>query len=109
MSTLYQLHSTMDNLRASTEQLAVTWNSGDSLLLLGTTVAYIDWLQAYLTDNDIEQVAGIFALADDIAQLNETAMAALNLKDKLIAILTDNDWVTMTLDKQFDKVVTIAL
>ena len=109
MSTLYQLHSTMDNLRASTEQLAVTWNSGDSLLLLGTTVAYIDWLQAYLTDNDIEQVAGIFALADDIAQLNETAMAALNLKDKLIAILTDNEWVTMTLDKQFDKVVTIAL
>ena len=109
MSTLYQLHSTMDNLRASTEQLAVTWNSGDSLLLLGTTVAYIDWLQAYLTDNDIEQVAGIFALTDDIAQLNETAMAALNLKDKLIAILTDNEWVTMTLDKQFDKVVTIAL
>ena len=50
MATLYQLHCTMDTLRRSTEQMASTWHAGDSIILLGATVAFIDWFNAYLGD-----------------------------------------------------------
>ena len=132
MATLYQLHSTMDILRRSTEQMALTWRAGDSILLLGTTVAFIDWLNAYLGDIEeieIEDIAGIYALAEDVAQLNQNTTAKLNLSAKLTAILSDSEWVTMTQDTninqanmddadvhntnvndiKFDKVITIAL
>ncbi|MBP6496645.1 MAG: hypothetical protein KA291_09225 [Psychrobacter sp.] len=112
MATLYQLHSSMDTLRRSTEQMALSWQAGDNLLLLGTTVAYIDWLNAYLGDIEnmqIETIAGIYALADDVAQLHENTVAKLNLTTKLTGILSDTEWVTMTQDSRFDKVVTIAL
>lgn len=109
MATLYQLHSSMDRLRRSTEQMAQTWCAGDSIILLGTTAAFIDWLHAYLNDSDIEGIASICALAEDVAQLGEQTNAKLKLTTKLTGILTDNEWVTMTQDPQFDKVVTIAL
>lgn len=109
MATLYQLHSTMDNLRRSTDQLALTWRRGDSILLLGTTVAFIDWLKAYLAEKDIEGVTSIYALADDISQLGDDTATKLNLKTKISASLTDAEWVKLTQDSQFDKVVTIAL
>ncbi|OLF38374.1 hypothetical protein [Psychrobacter sp. Cmf 22.2] len=109
MATLYQLHSTMDRLRRSTEEMALTWRAGDSIILLGATVAFIEWLHAYLSDSDIEGIAGIYALADDVAQLSNNTTAKLNLNAKLTGVLTDNEWVTMTQDPQFDKVVTIAL
>lgn len=112
MATLYQLHSSMDTLRRSTEQMALSWQAGDNLLLLGTTVAYIDWLNAYLGDienMEIETIAGIYALTDDVAQLHENTVAKLNLTTKLTGILSDTEWVTMTQDSRFDKVVTIAL
>ena len=50
MATLYQLHSSMDTLRRTTEQMSLSWQAGDSILLLGTTVAFIDWFNAYLGD-----------------------------------------------------------
>jgi len=109
MATLYQLHSTMDTLRRSTEEMSRTWHSGDSILLLGTTVAFIDWLEAYLDDTEIEDISGIYALADDISQLSVNTTAKLGLHTKLSGVLTDNEWVKLTQDKQFDKVVTIAL
>lgn len=109
MSTLYQLHSTMDNLRRSSEQLALTWRRGDSLLLLGTTIAFIDWLKAYLNENEIVGIAAIYALADDISQLDDNTKDKLNLETKIDKILTDGEWVELTLDSQFDKVVTISL
>ena len=127
MATLYQLHSTMDTLRRSTEQMSLTWRPGDSILLLGTTVAFIDWLNAYLGDIEeieIEDIAGIYALTEDVAQLNQNTTAKLNLSTKLTAILSDSEWVTMTQDTninqaniddadvnniKFDKVITIAL
>lgn len=109
MATLYQLHSTMATLRRSTDEMARTWQTGDSILLLGATVAFIDWLNAYLIDNEIQGVAGIYALADDVAQLTPHTSDTLNLENKLTAILTDTAWVTLTQDGQFDKVVTIAL
>ena len=109
MSTLYQLHSTMDNLRRSTHQLALTWQRGDSILLLGTTVAFIDWLKAYLSDNGIEDVAAIYALAEDISQLGDNTANKLDLEAKVDKILSDTEWVQLTQSIQFNKVVTIAL
>ncbi|MGE6244927.1 hypothetical protein ACQKCF_02885 [Psychrobacter proteolyticus] len=109
MATLYQLHSTMATLRRSTEEMSRTWRTGDSILLLGSTPAFIDWLNAYLNDSDIDGIAGIYALADDIAQLTANTTGKLNLETKLTAILTDAEWVNLTQDSSFDKVVTIAL
>lgn len=109
MATLYQLHSTMDTLRRSTIDMALTWRAGDSILLLGTTVAFVEWLNAYLADADIEGIKGIYALADDVAQLTTNTTAKLNLNAKLTDVLTDSEWVALTQDSQFDKVVTIAL
>ncbi|PKH79268.1 hypothetical protein [Psychrobacter sp. 4Bb] len=109
MATLYQLHSTMATLRRSTEEMSRTWRTGDSILLLGSTPAFIDWLNAYLNDSDIDGIAGIYALADDIAQLTANTTGKLNLETKLTAILTDAEWVNLTQSSQIDKVVTIAL
>ncbi len=109
MATLYQLHSAMDSLRHSTSEMALTWRAGDSILLLGTTVAFIEWLDAYLGDSDIQGVQAIYALAEDVAQLSATTTAKLTLSAKLTGILSDAEWVTITQNAQFDKVVTIAL
>lgn len=109
MTTLYQLHSTMDALKSSTIEMSLSWRDGDSILLLGTTVAYIDWLNAYLADSDIDGVKAIYALADDVAQLSANTIAALDADAKFTDILTDAEWVTLTRSEQFDKVVTISL
>lgn len=117
MATLYQLHSTMDTLKRSTEQMVSTWQAGDSIILLGTTVAFIDWFNAYLgdlEDIEIEDITAIYALAYDVAQLDPNTATKLNLPAKLTAILTDDEWVAMTQNTPingagFDKVVTIAL
>ena len=117
MATLYQLHCTMDTLRRSTEQMASTWRAGDSIILLGATVAFIDWFNAYLGDLEnieIEDIAAIYALSEDVAQLSDDTTAKLNLTSKLTAILSDSEWVAMTQNThangaKFDKVVTIAL
>ena len=109
MATLYQLHSTMDTITHSIDELSRTWRAGDSIVLLGTTVAFIDWLTAAFGDSDIQGIAGIYALTDDVAQLATNTSAKLNLDTKLEALLTDSEWVKLTQDNQFDKVVTIAL
>ena len=117
MATLYQLHSSMDTLRRSTEQMTSTWRAGDSIILLGTTVAFIDWFNAYLEDLEgieTKEVAAIYALAEDVAQLNDNTAAKLNLSAKLTAVLSDDEWVALTQNTYangatFDKVVTIAL
>lgn len=109
MATLYQLHNTMDRLERSTEEISLTWHTGDSILLLGTTVAFIDWLNAALSESDVNSIAGIYALTDDVAQLTSDTATQLNLEAKLTGLLTDNEWVKLTQDEQFDKVVTIAL
>ena len=117
MATLYQLHCTMDTLRRSTEQMASTWRAGDSIILLCATVAFIDWFNAYLGDLEnieIEDIAAIYALSEDVAQLSDDTTAKLNLTSKLTAILSDSEWVAMTQNThangaKFDKVVTIAL
>ncbi|MDN5560395.1 MULTISPECIES: hypothetical protein [Psychrobacter] len=124
MATLYQIHSTMDMLRRSVDEMSRTWRTGDSILLLGSTVAFISWLDAYLSDNEIQGIANIYALADDVAQLSTNTSAKLNLEAKLSGLLTDEEWVNLTQNTNasntsanntdannagFDKVVTIAL
>lgn len=119
MATLYQIHSTMDMLRRSVDEMSRTWRTGDSILLLGSTVAFISWLDAYLSDNEIQGIANIYALADDVAQLSTNTSAKLNLETKLSGLLTDEEWVNLTQSTSvsntdannagFDKVVNIAL
>ena len=117
MATLYQLHSSMDTLRRSAEQMASTWRAGDSIILLGTTIAFIDWFNAYLEDLEhieTKDVAAIYALSEDVAQLNNNTAAKLNVSAKLTAVLSDDEWVALTQNTHasgatFDKVVTIAL
>ncbi|WP_426137631.1 hypothetical protein [Psychrobacter sp. TWR1-1-1] len=124
MATLYQIHSTMDTLRRSVDEMSRTWRTGDSILLLGSTVAFISWLDAYLSDSEIQGIANIYALADDVAQLSNNTSAKLNLETKLSGLLTDEEWVNLTQSANFsnnsvsntdannagfDKVVTIAL
>ena len=129
MATLYQIHSTMDTLRRSVDEMSRTWRTGDSILLLGSTVAFISWLDAYLNDSEIQGIANIYALADDVAQLSTNTSAKLNLETKLSGLLTDEEWVNLTQSTNvsntnasntsvsntdannagFDKVVTIAL
>ena len=124
MATLYQIHSTMDMLRRSVDKMSRTWRTGDSILLLGSTVAFISWLDAYLSDSEIQGIANIYALADDVAQLSNNTSAKLNLETKLSGLLTDEEWVNLTQNTDanntsanntdannagFDKVVTIAL
>ena len=109
MATLYQLHSTMDTLRSATVEMAMTWRVGDSIVLLGSTVAFIDWLNAYLNDADIQGIKATYALSNDVAALGENTTAKLSLSAKLTALLTDNEWVALTQDDAFDKVVSIAL
>ena len=113
MATLYQLHSAMDTLSRNTEEMAITWQAGDSILLLGATVAFIEWLTAYLEENDIQGIMGLYALVDDVAQLAPNTTAQLNLNTKLTGLLTDQEWVEMTQNNnageaQFDKVITIV-
>lgn len=112
MATLYQVYSTINTLRRSINEMALTWRAGDSILLLGTTVAFVEWLTAYLNDSDIQGVQAIYALADDIAQLSSPTTATLNLDAVLSDIWTDEQWVTFTQNTdnklKFDKIVTIA-
>ena len=108
MATLYQLHTPMDQLKHGVSEIARLWRHGDSILLLGSTAAYIDWLMAYLADSTIQQVAGIYALKGDLEQLNDSAVGYLNLTN-ITKLLTDPEWVQLTQSADFDKVITIAL
>lgn len=109
MATLYQLYSSMDKLRRSANEIGKTWRAGDSIILLGSTAAFIDWFNAYINETDIEGISNIYALAADVAGLGDKAIAQLKLESKISALLSDSEWVKLTQDAQFDKVVTIAL
>ena len=108
MTTLYQLHSTIERLKHSVEEMARTWCRGDRIVLLGATVAYIDWLQVYLTACEIDDISEIYALQSDIDALSETTKEKLKLENKPIVILTDSEWVTAIHHPQFAKVVTMS-
>lgn len=106
MATLYQLHCPMDQLKHGVDQMAKLWQRGDSILLLGSCACYIDWLSAYLADAPITDVTAIYALKEDIDHLADSAVGHL---DSFTQVLSDTDWVNLSQNAQFDKVITIAL
>lgn len=112
MTTLFQIHANMTNLKSLLQEMATLWHAGDSVLLLGETAAYLDWFHAYVDDinaNDeieaeIREIDGLFVLSDDIQVLNDSAKINLNLGQ--VKQLTDNDWIALT-DK-VDRVITLT-
>lgn len=130
MSTLYQLHGNLVSLKQHIDTLAITWQPQDSLLLLGETVAYLDWLEAYIADSEMPQttLSRLYVLQSDIDALSPTTKQYLNLSSKACQVLSDNEWVALTLSTyetastdlvnsaphtvdtkpQFDKIVTIT-
>lgn len=111
MSTLFQLHAPMNTLTAMVKEMAPLWHSGDSILLLAETVAALPWLKMYIDDvnyddeaqYEITDIATIYILADDLAQLNEQAKANLDLSK--VNVIDDNEWVQLT--QSIDRVITL--
>ena len=109
MATLYQLHTTGETLDSSVARLAQTWQAGDSMVLLGATIAYIDWLQMRMDEQDLNDCHAMYALEQDISALDEHTRERLKLHDKVTTILSDQAWVALTQDPQFSQVISIAL
>ena len=120
MTTLFQLYSPIDTLKATTRQLASLWQTGDKLLLLADTIAYIDWLYAYVDEHNFDaedfdtdadentsklDISKLYILAEDLAQLTKTTITHLNLDNKKVQVLSQEEWVKLTLE--VDKVVTL--
>lgn len=115
MTTLFQLYSPIDSLKANIRQLASLWQTGDKLLLLADSIAYIDWLHAYVDEHNFDadedenlsklDVNQLYILAEDLELLAETTITNLNLADKKVQVLSQEDWVKLTL--AVDKVVTL--
>lgn len=106
MHTLFQIHSNLDQLKSITADLQRLWHAGDAILLMGDTVAFIDWLKAYLDDYDIQKISGIYALSTDVQRLGENTVGKLHLDAKLSAQLDDSQWVELT--QSANKVITLS-
>ena len=115
MTTLFQLYSPIDSLKANIRQLAKLWQTDDKLLLLADSIAYIDWLHAYVDEHNFDadgdenlsklDINQLYVLAEDLELLAETTISNLNLTDKKVQVLSQDDWVKLTLE--VDKVVTL--
>ncbi|WP_019671965.1 hypothetical protein [Psychrobacter lutiphocae] len=111
MTTLFQLHANINNLKALIKELGTLWKPGDSILLLGETCAYYSWAKAYIDDINhddeseyqIANIKGWYVLSEDINALNDSAKINLDLTG--ITALTDADWVQLTQD--VERVVTL--
>lgn len=111
MSTLFQLQTPINSLKAMVRELALYWHPGDSILLLGETAAYHSWLTMYIEDlnydeefeSNIDGIDAIYVLSDDLDQLNENAK--LNSDYAEVKTLTDKQWVALT--QQIDRVITL--
>ncbi|WP_227430627.1 hypothetical protein [Psychrobacter sp. I-STPA6b] len=120
MTTLFQFHSTIDRLQDDIYQLATLWRHGDKLLLLGDSIAYIDWIIAYideikineidtkesLSNFDIDTTTALYVRVQDVEQLDNNTVSMLELEKKGIHLLDNQDWVELTL--QVDKVITLS-
>lgn len=126
MTTLFQLHSSIDKLKPQLRELAKLWQPQDKLLLLGETLAYVDWLIAYADEINsdeeeeyslsftIDQTAdqnkthtSLYALTQDVEQLPTHTQNILGLSKEVskLTLLSDDEWVALTL--AVDKVVTL--
>ena len=99
MRTLYQIHADMTSLKSRIKQLEPLWHKGDGVLLLGETLAYLDWLEAYLSESDIGGMANIehlYALKSDFDALDPSTQRLLNMSSRRCQLLTDEQWVAIT-------------
>lgn len=130
MRTLYQIHADMTTLKSRIKQLEPLWQQGDGLLLLGNTLAYLDWLEAYLSESDLGGITNIehlYALKSDFETLDQTTQQLLQLSSRGCQLLTDEQWVAITVSSLlnnssapnslssseseeigFDRIVTLA-
>ena len=114
MSTLYQLHGNLATIKSQIKALEMLWQPFDSILLLGESAAYIDWLDAYIADSEISDVQQLYVLQTDIETLDSKTQQLLNMSGRNCQVLTDEAWVALTLpatatdNLAFDKVVTLA-
>lgn len=119
MSTLYQLHGNLAAIKQQVKALEMLWQPFDSIVLLGETVAYLDWIEAYIADSTINEVRKVYVLQADLDALDSHTQHLLDMSEKRCQIITDDDWVKLTLPikesdnvtddwQVFDKVVTLA-
>ena len=53
--TLFQLHANPNSLKSALRNVAQLWQAGDAMILLGETVAYVDWLTAYVDEMQYDE------------------------------------------------------
>lgn len=96
MRTLFQVHADMTSLKSRIKQLEPLWQPQDGILLLGETLAYLDWLEAYLAETDGLHVEYLFALQSDFEALDEHTRRLLNISSRRCELITDQQWVALT-------------
>lgn len=109
MTTLYQLHTDLDRLKAHCHELVELYQAGDGVILLGQSCAYVDWLLAILADIGSDSHSNcqpqLYALHSDVDALS-TATRSQLLPHQHLTLISDDDWVGLTLAA--DKVVTLS-
>lgn len=134
MRTLYQIHADMTTLKSRIKQLEPWWQPNDGVLLLGDTLAYLDWFEAYIADSDLNDLKHCYALQSDFDALSTTTQRLLNMSSRRCQLINDEQWVALTVsslledysalfahgavndadnldvgfDKGFDRIVTLA-
>ncbi len=119
MATLFQLHSDLANLNRQLTTISNYWQAGDGVLLMGQTIAFIDWVYDYychqspIRDSDdsdtiIATVTTIkfYALQADFNILAKHTQASVQ-QTNFVQFISDKEWVALT--NSYDKIVTINL
>ncbi len=112
MSTLFQLHGDLTSL-SNTQQLPKQYQQGDAIILLGTTLAFIDIIiNTVVANKNHDQQSfrpKLYALQEDFNNLNPTAQEKLTDKlantELVIEFIDDEQWVALV--ETFDNVVMI--
>ncbi len=115
MSTLFQLHSDLTSL-SNTRKLPKQYQQGDAIILLGTTLAFVDAIiniivanKSYNKENQQAFRPKLYALQEDFNNLNTTAQEKLTDKlaniELVIELIDDEQWVALV--ETFDNVVMI--
>ncbi len=120
MATFFQLHSDLANLNRQLATIANYWQAGDGVLLMGQTVAFIDWVYDYYchqspivkSDSDDSKVDKVdtvttikfYALQADFEVLTAQTQASIQQTD-FVQFISDKEWVALT--NSYDKIMTI--
>ncbi len=100
MSTLFQLHTDLAHLSVETNRINELAKSDDVLLIMGETLALLDWIMPTMTT-----ISEIYGLQNDWQSLNEITQNNMQYCNK-IELISDKKWVQLT--QKYDKIVTIS-